>query len=296
MSPESDFLEIVKPLGLNPEAGVWLARDLLSDQRMVLRESGGIASAHGADLVQQVRLLRQLDESGFTGAEDIVWRDGTHPGFTARFVDSRSLNAIASEFGGSELIKVLRLICQSMAYLHSIDFLHGDLKPDNILVDTESGAPIPRLTDLGLAVRPGTQLPTEIRGSRGYMSPEILEGQPLTEAIDIYSFGRIVEELANDPAVSAFATELLRLSQDCTDPRPEKRPRSFWDVEYRLSRLNPRRTTGSIRRAFSPPLRPVGLRLRLRLAARMMARDGLRVRGHRPSRYREIEADPGILP
>ncbi len=274
MQVYSQQLEILKPLGLNPEAGVWLTRDLLSGQRMVLRESGGIASVHSADLIQQVRLLRQLDESGFTGAEDVVWRDGTHAGFTARFVESRALNAIASEFGELELIEVLRLICQSMAYLHSVEFLHGDLKPDNILVDTKSGEPIPRLTDLGLAVRPGTQLPTEIRGSRGYMSPEILEGQPLTEAIDIFSFGQIVEGLASDSAVSAITIELLRLAQDCTNPRPEKRPQSFWDVEYRLSRLSPRRTARSIRHAFSPPLQPVGLRLRLRLAARMMAQDG----------------------
>lgn len=274
MQVRSQQLEIVKPLGLGPEACVSLVRDVISGARLVLRESKAAPNAQASDLIRQIRLLRQLDQSGFVGVDDVVWRNRTRLGFTTAFVESQSMVDIAKENGIPELIGILRLICQSMAYLHSLDYLHGDLKPANILVEIGGGKPVPRITDLGLTVRRGAQFPTEIRGSHGYMAPEVLEGQPLTEAIDIYSFGRIVQELADGSVPKDSSRELANIAQVCTCPRPEDRPQSFWEIDRKLARLTsgvPAETTSP---GILPPLRPAGLRLRQRMVGRLFESDG----------------------
>jgi tetratricopeptide (TPR) repeat protein len=221
------------------------------------------------DLVQQIRLLRLLEESGFVGAEDVICREGCPPGFTARYVESKPLREVAQEFGDPALVEILCLLCQSLAYLHSLDFLHGDLKPENILVEVEPGGLSPRITDLGLAVRRGAQFPIEIRGSHGYIAPEVLEGQILTEATDVYSFGMILSELAGFCSLQALASGLADLARFCTDPSPVRRPQTFWDVHHRLSALSVQPHSVAGRAGFYPPLRHAGLRMRMRLIGRV---------------------------
>ena len=271
MQVYSQQLELVRPLSSGSDAEVWLAHDSIGSTPRVFRDPHPAPSMRGDDLVQQIRLLRLLEESGFVGAEDVICREGCPPGFTARYVESRPLREVAQEFGAPMLVEVLCLLCRSLACLHSLDFLHGDLKPDNILIETEQGRVTPRITDLGLAVRRGAQFPTEIRGSHGYMAPEVLEGQTLTEATDVYSFGMILLELADCCPQQVIAKGLADLARICIDPSPVKRPQTFWEVSRRLSLLSARPHSVVGYTGFFPPLRHAGLGLRLRLIKRVFA-------------------------
>lgn len=271
MQVYSQQLELVRPLSSGSDAEVWLAHDSIGSTPRVFRGPRPAPSVREDDLMQQIRLLRLLDESGFVGAEDVIRGDGLPPGFTARYVESRPLRDVAREFGAPMLVEVLCLLCRSLAYLHSLDFLHGDLKPDNILIETEQGRVTPRITDLGLAVHRGAQFPTEIRGSHGYMAPEVLEGQILTEATDVYSFGMILLELADCCPQQVIAKGLADLARICIDPSPVKRPQTFWEVSRRLSLLSARSHSVVGYTGFFPPLRHAGLGLRLRLIKRVFA-------------------------
>lgn len=79
----------------------------------------------------------------------------------------------------------------AVARVHERGFVHADLKPANVLfrhVDE------PVISDFGLAHPVGQVV---AGGSRGYLSPERLSGEPITPADDVYALGRILEDALN---------------------------------------------------------------------------------------------------
>nr|BAJ93759.1 predicted protein [Hordeum vulgare subsp. vulgare] len=93
--------------------------------------------------------------------------------------------------------QILRGICQALHYLHhEVRFLHGDIKPSNILLDDGL---LPKMFDFGLSSSIDessrySQRPY-IMGSLGYMAPEIIEGVDRSIKSDIYSLGVTIMEL-----------------------------------------------------------------------------------------------------
>jgi serine/threonine-protein kinase len=88
-----------------------------------------------------------------------------------------------------------RQIAAAVSSLHGKQWLHGDIKPANILV-----APLGHATllDLGLARRLGSAEcanGASLQGSLRYLAPEALApGESLTAASDIYSLGCVLFE------------------------------------------------------------------------------------------------------
>eukprot|EP00331_Platyophrya_macrostoma_P003886 CAMPEP_0176411094 /NCGR_PEP_ID=MMETSP0127-20121128/3418_1 /TAXON_ID=938130 /ORGANISM="Platyophrya macrostoma, Strain WH" /LENGTH=400 /DNA_ID=CAMNT_0017790657 /DNA_START=1 /DNA_END=1203 /DNA_ORIENTATION=- len=91
------------------------------------------------------------------------------------------------KLAGAELVAIV-------AYLHSIDVLYRDMKPDNILID-ETGHL--KIIDFGLS-RMGIKNDMVCKtfcGSPAYLSPEMLKRQGATWATDVYGIGTILYEL-----------------------------------------------------------------------------------------------------
>jgi len=72
---------------------------------------------------------------------------------------------------GTAARRVIRPVCEALAYLHRRGVLHRDLKPENILVRPDSSVYV---ADLGLAINCLAERPTTRLGTLEYMPPEIL--------------------------------------------------------------------------------------------------------------------------
>ncbi|KAE9457084.1 hypothetical protein C3L33_11008, partial [Rhododendron williamsianum] len=125
-------------------------------------------------------------------------------------------------------------LCSVLIFLHSDSIVHGNLKPDNILLDANYAC---KLSDFGICCvvnrnkessdTTGCNV-TVPKGTFGYIDPDF--AGELTSQSDVYSFGVILLRLltGNKPAVGLPAKMQKALDRgrlkDILDPRVEDRP------------------------------------------------------------------------
>lgn len=132
-------------------------------------------------------------------------------------------NGVAS---ASETVRILREIAGALAYAHSRNVIHRDIKPDNILLDAETGRVM--VTDFGIAraVMEGTdnRLTTTgvAIGTPAYMSPEQSAGdQNVDGRSDLYSLGVVgYQLLCGEPPFSAPNTPAMLVKHITERPKP----------------------------------------------------------------------------
>lgn len=87
-------------------------------------------------------------------------------------------------------------VCSALHAIHELGFIHRDIKPQNILVETSRGTDIYKLTDFGLVQSlqsDGRVTKTnQLLGTPFYMSPEQAEGKLVGPQSDIYALGCVL--------------------------------------------------------------------------------------------------------
>ena len=92
-------------------------------------------------------------------------------------------------------VSIAKQICEGLAEAHRLGVVHRDLKPQNVMIDSEGNA---HIMDFGISHSLETRGVTEageIIGTPEYMSPEQVEGKEVSKRSDIYSLGVILYEM-----------------------------------------------------------------------------------------------------
>lgn len=106
--------------------------------------------------------------------------------------------------GPHDVADIGAAIARALRALHARELLHRDLHPANVLLDPREpdAGPSIALADLGHSWRRGESPLTpegHAVGTRGYLAPEVLAGEPATVASDVYSLGVVLfEQLAGE--------------------------------------------------------------------------------------------------
>ncbi|SPT15915.1 unnamed protein product [Triticum aestivum] len=121
---------------------------------------------------------------------------------------------------------------QGLTYMHSYGnqaIRHGDVKPDNILLDDKF---VPKISDFGLwkLLREEYYFGKIVAGDMAYVDPVFLKTGQLTEKSDVYSFGAILLELiTRKPSVyDEYCSLILEFRKVC---EKEKSGRAMMDKE-----------------------------------------------------------------
>lgn len=87
------------------------------------------------------------------------------------------------------LKSILIQVSSVLYYLHQSNYIYFDLKPENILVNFIDEQPSIKFIDFGFAKHIPSTAEFVSRGTKEYMSPEIIKKEPVDHRADLYSLG-----------------------------------------------------------------------------------------------------------
>ncbi|MEO1271333.1 MAG: serine/threonine-protein kinase, partial [Myxococcota bacterium] len=127
-----------------------------------------------------------------------TWAAGSSGSLPARPIGIRSGNFDSyEEERVSEQLRYAAQVVHALGYMHGQGLIHGDLKPGNILIESQSKRAL--VVDFGLAADTGLKVTSETiersalaAGTVRYMSPEQVTGGALGPASDLYALGCIL--------------------------------------------------------------------------------------------------------
>ncbi|RDW70024.1 putative MAPKK kinase [Coleophoma crateriformis] len=156
-------------------------------------------------LKREISLLRELQHPNivqYLGASSTV----DHLNIFLEYVPGGSVTSMLNSYGAlrEPLIRsFVRQIVTGLAYLHSRDIIHRDIKGANILVDNKGGI---KISDFGISKKieasnllsSGAQNAKNrpsLQGSVFWMAPEVVKQTSYTRKADIWSLGCLVVEM-----------------------------------------------------------------------------------------------------
>lgn len=104
--------------------------------------------------------------------------------FTMEFIDGMPLDKACQLHKDWDLVeKYLVESARALAYIHSKEIIHYDIKPDNILIDKNDNL---KIMDFGFA---GSKEDSKVRGTIQFLAPDFIRKSVITNKVDFYSLG-----------------------------------------------------------------------------------------------------------
>ncbi|KAF4702650.1 Serine/threonine-protein kinase nekl-2, partial [Perkinsus olseni] len=146
------------------------------------------------------------------------------------FIDGGSLRDVLDEYKEKDVRlskktarEWLMQIGMGMAVIHSLNIIHRDIKPDNLLLTRDRT--LLKIADLGLAkdesVRfGGSQV--SLVGAIAYCSPEELQGSSCSRQSDMYSLGCVLYEMLS--GLKAFRGPIATVARSIVEGTYDRPP------------------------------------------------------------------------
>lgn len=261
--------ELIGRLGSGGTGDVHVAHDRSSHRRVAIKllTERARARAGRERMRAEVAAVSRLHHPGIARllSYDL---DATPPYLVVELVDGPdlrlALDLVGGRFSVSRAVALMSSMLDAVAWAHERGVVHGDVKPENVLLPTREGSEV-KLTDFGMA-RLRDRDPGRDRASLGitaaYASPEQALGGPADERSDLYASGLVLYEMlcgrhpfdADVPLaflyqhvhrpvpppsrfVDGLDPNLEELVVGLLSKAPERRPSSARDVLAALSRF-----------------------------------------------------------
>jgi serine/threonine protein kinase/WD40 repeat protein/outer membrane protein assembly factor BamB len=193
--------QLLDRVGIGAFGSVWKAHDAKLDRTVAIKIPRNVHLDEGQTelFLRDARAAAQLKHPNIVSVHEVGKQDDTIY-IVSDFIDGETLREWASKNPLSP--KAAAALCVKIAkalhHAHESGVIHRDLKPGNIMMDSDGE---PHIVDFGLAKRDAGEITMtvqgQILGTPAYMSPEQArgEGHAVDRRADIYSMGVILFEL-----------------------------------------------------------------------------------------------------
>ncbi len=186
---------VIKELGRGGMGAVYKAWDQQLKRWVALKVLVGTgAKDEVARFRREAQTAAALRHPNIVGIFEVTSADEKHI-IAMEYVDGKSL--AGDRLPAMKSAEVMTVVSRAVEYAHSRGIIHRDIKPHNIMLDTEGK---PFVMDFGLAKSLQTQshltLQGTVVGTPSYMSPEQAEGMTsqVDKQSDVYSLGAVLYE------------------------------------------------------------------------------------------------------
>lgn len=169
---------------------------------------------------REARIAQELDHPGIVKVLD-SGMEGEAAWFAMELVEGEPLSQciLEREFTWQAAVGLVRDVADALAVAHARGVLHRDIKPGNIILDSEDK---PHLTDFGLAkdLRTGSKYTRtgQTLGTPAYMPPEQARGDlaDLSPSSDVWALGCVLYEAIAGRTAFEGATPAVVVGQVLT--------------------------------------------------------------------------------
>ncbi|OCT99846.1 hypothetical protein XELAEV_18005629mg [Xenopus laevis] len=186
-------------LGRGSFGKVFLASIQMKKERVAVKVIRKTPKEEQKDMIQkEARILKVTSGSPFLCHGYAAFQTNQYAFLVMEYAGGGSLSNLLSIKHHLKKRHIIfysaELIC-GLQYLHSLGIIHRDLKPGNILLTCEGHM---KIADFGVAAEGVFDDNTigEKTGTSWYMAPEMLANKKYNAAIDWWSFGIILSEMA----------------------------------------------------------------------------------------------------
>ncbi|MGZ8413457.1 MAG: serine/threonine-protein kinase, partial [Gemmatirosa sp.] len=225
--------DVERLLGVGGMGSVYFGRDVTLDRPVaikVVNPDVALAPTVRSRFLTEARTVARLRHPHVVAVHAAGEAEGLLY-FVMEYVPGESLRdrlARDGRFDDGDALVALRDLARALGYAHAQGIVHRDVKPENVLLDRESGRAM--LTDFGVAQAVAAQAEGDARltglgivlGSPRYMSPEQAAGErQLDGRSDVYALGLVAYEMfAGEPAVTATSAATILVKHLTEKPTP----------------------------------------------------------------------------
>ena len=202
-------------------------------------------------LQHEIEALARIDHPGVVGVLDTGTLPDGAPFLVMQYAEGTTLREVLAHgpLPRSRAAAIVRQIAAALETAHAKGIVHGDLKPENIVVQRLSdGSDLVRLIDFGLArvgraEEASTTRTDPVAGSVRYMAPEQFRGE-VSPATDIYVLGLLAcEMICGRPDLRGLRAprRVTRIVGAALALQPDHRPASAakWSEQLAAALLHP---------------------------------------------------------
>ncbi|MDR3091232.1 MAG: Stk1 family PASTA domain-containing Ser/Thr kinase [Clostridiales bacterium] len=224
----SERYEIIGKLGSGGMAIVYKALDKKLNRPVtfkVMREEHAGDENYIKRFLKEARAAASISHQNLVNIYDAGSDGGVHY-ITMEYIDGFTLKDMINRkapFTNEETLGVAIQIAAALEHAHNNQIVHRDIKPQNILIDTDG---MVKVTDFGIARAASDNTQTKslnTMGSVHYFSPEQARGGYTDNKSDIYSLGIVMFEMASGLIPFDGDTPVSIALRHINDPLPDIR-------------------------------------------------------------------------
>lgn len=166
----------------------YLGEHRISRKSVCIKHCHQVAPVYQETLIEEARAIWDLRHYSIPVMRDFLHLDDGSLALVMSFIPGLTVEKLVERHGRLDPENVAWMMertLNALKYLHYNGVIHGDVKPQNIIVQPETHSIV--VVDFGLSlVKPTAK--SEAKGhTPGFASPEQLDGRPLVPESDMYS-------------------------------------------------------------------------------------------------------------